>query len=207
MLERTNLELNGIMCLSLDDVAPKQQIIVSRSFSQKISHYQELSQAIFGHVATAAVKLRQQHSECRHLSVFAKTSAFNPNQPYASLTGQYQFITPTHDTRTLIQAARQVLEKIYQQKLAYAKAGVMLSGISPIGQHTVDLFETPDPEQQAKSDKLMAVMNNINRDIAQPQSKLFIASTGIQSQQTWQMRRDFLSPCYTTKLDDVLRVE
>lgn len=38
VLERTNLELNGVMCLGLDDISPKQQIVSSRSFSQKITH-------------------------------------------------------------------------------------------------------------------------------------------------------------------------
>ena len=171
-----------------------------------------------GHVSKAAVKLRKQHSVCQILVVFAKTSAFNPNEPYQSIRGQYQFINATCDTRVMIAGARQVLERIYKPNLKYAKAGVMLCAFQDQATIVDDLFEKPDLLKQQQSQKLMAVIDAINQQMRQQTKsqrkdhaksnggQLFIASTGIEKQQAWQMSRDFLSPSYTTKLSDLLTV-
>ena len=118
------------------------------------------------------------------------------------------------DTVVMIQAAREVLDKTYKDGLKYAKAGVMLSGICEYAETMSDLFEMPDEKAQVESEKLIAVMDEINQQMAhQTKStskgnggRLFIASTGIAKQQDWQMNRAFLSPSYTTKLSDLLTV-
>ena len=46
VVARTVMELNGIPCLELEEIAPdKQQIVCSRSFSRRLTEYQELSEA------------------------------------------------------------------------------------------------------------------------------------------------------------------
>ena len=118
----------------------------------------------------------------------------------------------------MIAGARQVLERIYKPNLKYAKAGVMLCAIQDQATIVDDLFEKPDLLKQQQSQKLMAMMDAINQQMAH-QSKaqakgsskgnggrLYIASTGIAKQQDWQMNRAFLSPSYTTKLSDLLTV-
>ena len=118
------------------------------------------------------------------------------------------------DTVVMIQAAREVLDKTYKDGLKYAKAGVMLSGICEYAETMSDLFEMPDEKAHVESEKLIAVMDEINQQMAhQTKStskgnggRLFIASTGIAKQQDWQMNRAFLSPSYTTRLSDLLKV-
>ena len=118
------------------------------------------------------------------------------------------------DTVVMIQAVREVLDKTYKDGLKYAKAGVMLSGICEYAETRSDLFEMPDEKAQVESEKLIAVMDEINQQMAhQTKStskgnggRLFVASTGIAKQQDWQMNRAFLSPSYTTKLSDLLKV-
>ena len=118
------------------------------------------------------------------------------------------------DTVVMIQAVREVLDKTYKDGLKYAKAGVMLSGICEYAETMSDLFEMPDEKAQVESEKLIAVMDEINQQMAhQTKStskgnggRLFIASTGIAKQQDWQMNRAFLSPSYTTRLSDLLKV-
>ena len=118
------------------------------------------------------------------------------------------------ETVVMIQAAREVLDKTYKDGLKYAKAGVMLSGICEYAETMSDLFEMPDEKAQVESEKLIAVMDEINQQMAhQTKStskgnggRLFIASTGIAKQQDWQMNRAFLSLSYTTKLSDLLKV-
>ena len=47
VVARTVMELNGTTCLELEEISPnKQQIVCSRSFSRRLTQYQELSQAV-----------------------------------------------------------------------------------------------------------------------------------------------------------------
>ncbi len=106
VLEFTCLEINGQSCIAIEGVERKNQIISSRSFSKRITCPDELSESICGHVAKAANKLHKQYSLCAYISVFANISPFNQNEPYTSISGGYQFTTPTIDSRVMVTAAR-----------------------------------------------------------------------------------------------------
>lgn len=212
VLERTCLELNGQACLGMETVEPKKQIISSRSFSTRITCQEELAEAICGHAARAADKLRRQQSVCSFMTVFARNSAFNKRERYTPISGQYQFDTPTADTRKLVAAARVVLAKIYKDNIRYAKAGVMLSGICQHDEIQLDLFEREEASEASTNQKqaLMAVMDELNtkyKTDKHQQNALFVASEGIRENQTWQMNRQLLSPCYTTRVSDLLVVK
>lgn len=77
IVERTVRELNGESCLALEDAPPpKQQIVVSRSFGQRVTSIDELQQAIVTYATRAAEKLREQGSKCRHISVSVATGRY-----------------------------------------------------------------------------------------------------------------------------------
>ena len=114
----------------------------------------------------------------------------------------------------MVSAARQVLAKIYKQGVHYAKAGVMLSGICQHDEVQLDLFQQASNQQevdkQQRQSALMAVMDELNSKFSpdhHQQAALFIASEGIKENQTWQMNRKLLSPCYTTRVSDVIVVK
>ena len=219
MLERTCLELNGQSCLGIESIAPKKQIISSRSFSERITDQQALSESICAHVAKAASKLRKQDSVCSYISVFAKNSPFSKNEPYVSISGDYQFITPTADTRVMVTAARQVLKMIYKEEVRYAKAGVMLLGICQHDEVQLDLFAEDQSKDNngnestrkstEKRGEVTAIMDALNNKYGQncnQQAAVFIASEGIKDKQSWQMSRNMLSPCYTTNINQLPKV-
>lgn len=210
VLERTCLELNGQSCIGIEAIEPKQQIISSRSFSKRITNQQELTEAVCGHVAKAAIKLRQQNSVCSFMSVFAKNSAFSNSERYTPIAGQYQFNVPTADTRAMIAAAREVMNKIYIDNIRYAKAGVMLSGVCQHDEVQLDMFDTQSESEGNKRSELMALVDELNNRFQHDrnqQANLFIASEGIKKMQTWQMSRELLSPCYTTRVSDLVIVK
>jgi DNA polymerase V len=71
VVERTVTELNGIPCLSLEEVAPnKQQIQSSRSFGSYVYDLASLREAVASYVAIAAEKLRNQGSLSGMLQVY-----------------------------------------------------------------------------------------------------------------------------------------
>ncbi|MGM8732960.1 DUF4113 domain-containing protein, partial [Enterobacter hormaechei] len=82
----------------------------------------------------------------------------------------------------------------------YQKAGVMLGDFFSQGVAQLNLFDDSAP--RAGSEKLMEVLDHLNAKDGK--GTLYFAGQGIQQQ--WQMKREMLSPRYTTRYSDLLRV-
>ncbi|EFT3129056.1 Y-family DNA polymerase [Escherichia coli] len=193
VLERTVRELNGESCISLEEAPPpKQQIVCSRSFGQRITTYGEMRQAVCQYAERAAEKLRGERQYCRHISTFIKTSPFAVNEPYYDNVATEKLNTPTRDTRDIIAAAVRSLDRIWLDGHRYAKAGIMLNDFSPNGVAQLNLFD--DVQPRPHSDALMKVLDGINHSGL---GKVWFAGRGIAPD--WQMKREMLSPAYTTR--------
>jgi len=193
VLERTVRELNGEACISLEESPPpKQQIVCSRSFGERITTYEAMRQAVCLYAERGAEKLRGEHQYCRHISVFIKTSPFAVNHPYYGNVGTEKLHTPTRDTRDIIDAAIRALDRIWVPGHRYAKAGIMLNDFTPTGVSQLNLFD--DVQPRANSDKLMKVLDSINHSGL---GKVWFAGQGSNTE--WQMKREMLSPAYTTR--------
>jgi DNA polymerase V len=89
---------------------------------------------------------------------------------------------------------------LWRDGYRYAKAGVVLVDLyRPTELPVADMFATRDPQ---KSKALMGALDAINgrfgRGAARPGA--------VGATQAWGMRRGNLSPCYTTRLDDLMKV-
>lgn len=191
IVERTVRELNGESCLALKDAPPaKQQIVVSRSFGQRVTTIDELQQAVVTHATRAAEKLHEQSSKCRHITVSVATGRYG-NEPHyanaAAMTCEY----PTSDTRDIIDFALQALELIWRDGYRYAKAGVTLGDFYQSHVAQLDMFSQQLP--RANADELMSAVNQINRSGL---GKVWFAGQGTDN--AWQMKCEMLSPRYTT---------
>ncbi|MEQ0252751.1 Y-family DNA polymerase [Klebsiella sp. CN_Kp116] len=201
VLERTVRELRGEPCLELEEFAPvKQEIVCSRSFGGRITEYHEMRQAICSYASRAAEKLRGEHQYCRFISAFVKTSPFALNEPYYGNSASAKLLTPTQDSRDIITAATKCLDAIWRDGHRYQKAGVMLGDFYSQGVAQLNLFDDNAPRQN--SEKLMEVLDHLNAKDGR--GTLYFAGQGIQT--AWQMKRDMLSPRYTTRFSDLLRV-
>ncbi|EBU5081965.1 translesion error-prone DNA polymerase V subunit UmuC [Salmonella enterica subsp. enterica] len=199
VLERTVRELNGESCISLEDAPPpKQQIVCSRSFGERITTYDDIRQAVCQYAERAAEKLRGERQYCKHISVFIKTSPFSATEPYYSNVAGEKLLTATQDTRDIIAAAVRVLERIWRDGHRYAKAGVMLNDFSGSGIAQLNLFDELPPRPH--SQELMKVIDGINHSGL---GQIWFAGRGIAPE--WQMKREMLSPSYTTKWSDLPR--
>ncbi len=191
VLERTVRELRGEACFSLEENPPaKQQIVVSRSFGQRVVALADMQQAITGFAARAAEKLRNERQYCRVISVFIRTSPYSVRDTQYANQATEKLTVATQDSRTIIQAAQAALARIWREDIAYAKAGIMLADFSG-KEAQLDLFDSATPS--AGSEALMAVLDGINR---RGKSQLFFAGQGIDN--SFAMRRQMLSPDYTT---------
>ncbi|HBM2902050.1 TPA: Y-family DNA polymerase [Klebsiella oxytoca] len=201
VLERTVRELRGEPCLGLEEFAPvKQEIVCSRSFGGRITEYHEMRQAICSYASRAAEKLRCEHQYCRFISAFVKTSPFALNEPYYGNSASVKLLTPTQDSRDIIEAATKCLDAIWKDGHRYQKAGVMLGDFYSQGVAQLNLFDDNAPRKN--SEKLMEVLDHLNAKDGR--GTLYFAGQGIQT--AWQMKREMLSPRYTTRFSDLLIV-
>lgn len=197
VIERTVRELRGEPCLALEEFAPtKQQIICSRSFGDRITDYEQMHQAICMYATRAAEKLREERQYCRHVSVWIKTSPFAINEVYYGNTASIKLNTPTQDTRDIIAASMRCLDAIWQPGHRYQKGGVMLQDFFSQGIAQLGLFDKYQPRKN--SEPLMRVLDQINNS---GRAKLWFAGQG--AKQAWSMKREFLSPAYTTRISDL----
>ena len=200
VLERTIQELNGVSCLDLELVRPtKQQIICSRSFGHKVTDKRELREAIAKYTTRAAEKLRGEKRLCRVVSVFIRTSPFIPNEPQYSKTLSAELPHPTDDTRDLLEVAIVLFCSIYRAGYRYAKGGVMLTDFYERGAFQQDLFRADNTNINSKA--LMNVIDKINHSGL---GNVFFASQGVSPH--WSMKREHLSPAYTTRWDELPKV-
>ena len=199
VLERTVRELNGVSCLSLEEVAPdKQQIMCSRSFGEPVYELDDLLDAVATYMSRAAEKLRSQQGLAATIMVFLQTNPFKPEEPQYHPSMTVPLPDPTSDTRILVQWAQRVAKRLYRRGYAYKKAGVMLSGIQPEGVSQGSLFDSPS-STDAKAGNLMALMDGINQKWGRGAIRL----AAEKRHHPWQMRRDRMSPRYTTSWDEL----
>lgn len=197
VMERTIRELRGEPCLELEEFAPtKQQIVCSRSFGSRITEYEDMRQAVCSYAERAAEKLRRERQYCSQVAVFVRTSPHAEGEVFYGNQAMGRLLTPTNDTREIIRVAMQGLDHIWRDGCRYMKAGVMLGDFYSQGVSQLNLFDEFKP--QANSESLMRVVDGLNQS---GKGKLWFAGQGIQK--SWEMKREMLSPAYTTRLSDL----
>jgi DNA polymerase V len=198
VLERTLRELNGTACLDLEDVAPnKQEIMSSRSFGSYVYSLGELEEAVALYMGRAAEKLRRQGSLAGMVQVYIRTNPFREGAPQYQRGLNIPLAEPCDDTLRLIRATHWGLRRLYRPGYAYQKAGVALLDLRPRGQAQMDLFAS-HPNRQP----LMRVMDRINATFGS--GTLRSAAEGIRP--AWRMKRERMSPAYTTRWDQLPEV-
>lgn len=197
VLERTVRELRGEPCLEMDECVPtKQQIICSRSFGHRITEYREMQEAICAYAERAAEKLRAERQHCCVISVFMRTSPHAENDVFYGPQASGRLAIPSNDTRDIIRVASQALDRIWKDGFRYMKAGIMLSDFFSQGVAQLNLFDEhpPRPDSQA----LMQTIDKLN---VSGRGTIWFAGQGIQK--SWAMKREMLSPAYTTRYADL----
>jgi DNA polymerase V len=204
VVARTVMELNGIPCLELEEIAPdKQQIVCSRSFSRRLTEYKELSAALAEFSSRAAEKLRRQNSVAGCITIFIRTSPFSPQEPQYQRSASVMLDAATQDTRTIIVTANRLLTEIFRQGYSYQKCGVQLSHIQPESSPgQLELFDFADNDLPAENRPLMKAVDQINRRFPRAIS---IAATGFDK--TWKPKADRISQRYTTDWRELVWVK
>lgn len=195
--ERTVSELNGISCLSWDDVkAPKKEVFSTRSFGQRITSKESLRAALATHVSIVSRKIRKQNSRVKKLLVFASNSPHDDF--YFKEAVIYPFAMATDNTCEMASAVSYVIDTIFKEGIRFYRCGV--GAIELESNHFIqpDLF-IPDHNNA----NLMQCFDKVNHRYGD--DMLQIAVQG--HHEKWQMRREFLSPQYTSQWRDIPKIK
>ena len=194
VLARTVSELQGTSCLDLEQIpSPKKQIVSSRSFGQRIIEFDDMRQAVCEFTERACCKLRNERQTARTISVFIQTSPFTKLRPKYANCAHGQLPHHTNDIFQFSRLAGRLLDQIWRDGYEYNKAGVMLGDFSRSTQRQINLFEKPIRDNS----QVMAAIDRINSTVG----TIKLAATGVNQQ--WAMRRERLSPAYTTRWQDL----
>ncbi|KIQ97341.1 Y-family DNA polymerase [Lysobacter sp. A03] len=201
VLARTQLELQGVACGQLEESEPdRKQIVVSRSFGREVVELDDVAQAVATFAIRASEKLRARSLSAGGVWVWLDTNPFKSGAKQYHPSRAMQLITPSADTREVLAMAQALVRSMYRKGYAYKKAGVGLLDLSPCGTQQSDLFASVDP----RSTKLMAVLDQTNRRFGR--GSMGFASAHRPKPGQWAMRQEHLSPSYTTKWDQLLKV-
>lgn len=198
--ERIWSELNAQACIAPEDsAAAKKQICTSRSFGSLLTEFDEIYEAVAHYAASCAVKLRKQKSLAVGMSVFVMTNPFREQDPQYINSRHIRLSIPSNDSSELIALAKQLLSLIYLSGYRYKKAGVVITEITPSTPTQSDLF---DPIDRNKRKDLLQAVDRLNDRMGS--YKIRIASQGYGRK--WKLKNERLSPCYTTRLEDVISI-
>ncbi len=196
---RTLLELRGQRCYPLElDPPPKKNVTSSGSFSQPVESRRELYNAVSCHLETAVAKIRKHHLSARAAQVFIQTNEFQPENYYGN-SYTYKSNYPSDNIFELQEWTRRCFDAIFRKDLSYKKVEVNLLNLIPNEGITARLYDT-DPQKE-KLDRINRAMDEINRKFGRHTVHLAAAKKG-----AWQTKRERLSPRYTTRLSDIVRI-
>ncbi|MBC3789031.1 Y-family DNA polymerase [Spirosoma utsteinense] len=200
-------ELRGVPCRMLDvSPLPKKTICTAPGFGTVIPDLNTINDALTTHLARACEKLRRQRSLCGTVTVFLHTNRFRKTpgngQPakayYNSRTVELPH--PTNSTAELLTYAQESLRSIFAFGYNYQKVGIILSDLVPADYRQKGVFvEGPDERWI----KLGSVVDRLNGRYGR--DKLRMASQ--QYNPDWPMKPQYLSPCYTTRWEDILTAQ
>lgn len=196
---RLKRDLEGIPTLSLEEVKRKKAIATTRTFDKNYTEYQQLHERVSTFSVTCAEKLRKQKSCCNMLMVFVHTNGHRKDLPQYSKNIVIKTDYPTNSSIDLVKYATIGLRAIFKKGYQYKKAGVIVMDLTPDNQKQLNFFTEENPRHEV----LMQVLDKINKVTG----KKILKFACQDMNRTWKMNQERLSPRYTTRLDEILKVK
>ncbi|MCO5252258.1 MAG: Y-family DNA polymerase [Candidatus Kapabacteria bacterium] len=195
---RLKHDLQGIPTLGLDAVQSKKSIATTRSFEANYTKLEQLQERISTFAVSCAEKLRHQKSCCNSLMVFVHTNGHRKDLPQYSRNIVIKLPFATNSSIELSRFALFALSKIFKDGYHYKKAGVIVQDFTPEDSPQIHLFENRDERHIP----LMKAVDALNKSYGQQKIRLATQD----QKRVWKMKQEKLSPRYTTKLSDIIKI-
>lgn len=203
VFERILLELQGISCIELkDNSAKKKQIMISRSFAERVVNLLQLQEALATYTSMACEKLRKQRSLVGGIYVFLHTGLHGRIDTVYKNSLYIKLPYRSSDTRTIIKHAFLGLTQLFKKGFRYQKVGIILCDLSDADNMQIDLFGHTTLD---RSEKLMALIDNINQKFGR--TTIQLAASGLEK--TWQSSAKRISGNFTSAWEQlpIIKVE
>ena len=198
-------ELNGIRAIDKIKEAPRQIVMVSRSFQSPVYELADITTALAEYTQEAVKRIRAEGLCCKYVNVSLMTNAFAAGDQYfntlsAELPKMSAYLPE-------IQAvANELLKKIFRPEYKYRKVQIGLTGLGKDNYAQQNLFDT-ETTYKKHLEPLMMAFDNINEKYGRGTIALGCGYVGKKPKEAekaaWAVRREFLSPRYTTNLNEI----
>ncbi len=196
---RLKHELEGKSSLSIEKTKIKKNISLTRTFEKNYTEFEQIKERISTFAVILSEKLRKQNSDCNALFIFLYSNRHRKDLSQYNNSTVVKLPFPTNSSIELSKFAIEGLKQIFKKGFQYKKTGITALDITPENRRQIKLFENSASKHKA----LMKVIDNINQTTGQQKIKL--ANQDLK--RTWKMKQEKLSPCYTTRLSEIMNVK
>lgn len=198
--QRTLNELKGIPCIGLEEVVPrKKNICVARGFGTLLTKRTEVEEALANYAGLVAKKLRRENLCSREIHVFLQTNVHRRGDEQYFQSINCRLPVASSSSFELIQTASEALALIFKEGYNYNKCGCIALDLVPDSQVQHGLYDTLDRE---KDKQVMAAVDKVNSRFGGDLVRFARQGYG----KRWKLRQAKLSPCFTTRITDILTV-
>ena len=134
------------------------------------------------------------------IEVFIETNPFRREDKQYRRSIRMQLPVATNHTANLIKQAMKALDIIYAEGFNYHKCGIVVMDLVPEEAVQYPLY---DVTETLKEKQLSSVIDQLNKSLGKDLVRF--ASQGYSKK--WPLKQMKLSPCYTTRIEDILKVK
>jgi DNA polymerase V len=228
---KTIQDLNGITAVDKIEEAPRQVVMVSRSFRSAVFELGDIIAALAEYTQEAVSRMRADKLACRFVSVYLMTNAYAEGEPYFNqMTAELPYLSAyLPEIQTV---ADELLKNIFRAGYKYRKVMIGLTGLEHDNNEQLDLFnegynrgKALEPLMQAFEEinnrygrgtvklacGIRAKSNekagrNLTTEYCCPTDSLELHGGGKRKagdSEPWGLKMDYLSPAYTTNIEEI----
>ena len=194
---RLQQELKGVPSLRLDAIKNKKSISTTRTFENTSLDIEYIKERVSTFSVSCAEKLRQQGLVCSIMIIFLRSNVFRKDLKQHSVNKIVPLPYSTNSSLVLNSYAVNAVSEIFKKGVKYRKAGVIVYGLYEINNTQLSIFNQENPRHA----DLMSVIDKINFKYV---DKIKLANQDLKIK--WKMKQNFVSPQYTTKFEDIIKV-
>lgn len=194
---RTKWELMGKPSIDMEEVRKENKAIVSsKSFGNPITELTDLIEATKSYVHDAFHKMSTQGLRAKAINFYLTTNRFRKGDKQYKNSITIDLPDYSGYLPDFVKAAETAIRQIYRPGFKYKKTSVLLIDLKPAREITPDLFSVEDPRRKT----LQKAVNEINQRYGKNTVTCF---TTAETAPKWKMKRELLSPLYTTRWDEL----
>ncbi|MBN2618601.1 MAG: Y-family DNA polymerase [Spirochaetales bacterium] len=197
---RTKWELMGKKAINMEqEVKENRAILSSKSFGNPITDLDDLIEATKSYAHDAFHKMVRQNLKAKSLSIYLTTNRFRENEKQYMNSITMDLPDYSDYLPDFIKAVDRGIRMIYKEGYKYKKTSVMFIDLRLTKELTPDIFAIND----GRKDRVQKSINEINKKYGK---NCVVCNIPRDTLPKWKMKRDLLSPQYTTNWEELLMV-